>query len=163
MPSRSQRPRGAAAAPRRPIVLLALGALLGALLAAAGLTAPGTGRLPPDVVALVNQAPIRTEDYTRMLAAVASDRRAPLEEADKQHVLDRLIEEELLVQRGLTLDLPRLDRRVRADLTQGVIDGIASQASDHEPSDDELRAFYDGHRDVFAGPAGCACARCSCG
>lgn len=152
MTQRSQRPRGATGAPRRPIVLLAGGAVLGALLAAAGLTAPGARTLPADVVALVNQAPIRTDDYARMCAAVAGDRRAPLEEADKQRVLDRLIEEELLVQRGLTLDLPRLDRRVRADLTQTVIDGIASQANDREPSDEELHAFYDAHRDVFAGP-----------
>ena len=138
--------------PRRPVVLLAGGAVLGALLAAAGLTAPGAGALPPDVVALVNQSPIRTEDYVRMCEAVAGDRKAPLEEADKQRVLDRLIEEELLVQRGLTLDLPRLDRRVRADLTQTVIDSIASQASQHEPTEQELQAFYDAHRDVFAGP-----------
>ncbi len=152
MTQRSSRQRAEAGGPRRPLVLLAGGAVLGALLAAAGLTAPGTGTLPPDVVALVNQSPVRTEDYVRMCEAVASDRRAPLETADKQHILDRLIEEELLVQRGLTLDLPRLDRRVRSDLTQTVIDGIASQASDREPTEDELRAFYESHRDLFAGP-----------
>jgi len=148
----SPRPRKEATGPRRPTMLLAGGAVLGALLAAAGLTAPGVATMPPDVVALVNRSPIRTEDYVRMVEAVAGDRRAPLEEADKQRVLDRLIEEELLVQRGLTLDLPRLDRRVRADLTQTVIDGIASQADERVPSDSELQAFYDAHRDVFAGP-----------
>lgn len=141
-----------ATTPRRPTVLLAGGAVLGALLAAAGLTASTGTTLPPDVIAMVNQSPIRTEDYVRMCEAVAADRRSPLEAADRERVLDRLIEEELLVQRGLTLDLPRLDRRVRADLTQTVIDGIASQASDREPTDGELRAFFDAHRDVFAGP-----------
>lgn len=146
------RQRADAGGPRRPLVLLAGGAVLGALLAAAGLTAPSAGTLPPDVVALVNQSPIRTEDYVRMCEAVASDRRAPLDDGDKQHVVDRLIEEELLVQRGLALDLPRLDRRVRADLTQTVIDGITSQASEREPTDDELRAFYESHRDQFGGP-----------
>ena len=140
------------ASPRRPTVLLVSGAALGALLAAAGLTASGGGGLPPDVVALVNQTPIRTEDYVRMCDAVANDRRAPLEAADRRRILDRLIEEELLVQRGLTLDLARLDRRVRADLTQTVIDGIATQAGTREPSEEELRAFYEAHRDLFAGP-----------
>lgn len=139
--------------PRRPTVLLVGGALLGAMLAAAGLTTSGGGgALPPDVVAMVNQAPIRTEDYVRMCEAVAADRRAPLEATDRQRVLDRLIEEELLVQRGLTLDLPRLDRRVRADLTQTVIDGIAGEANARQPSEEELRTFYDAHRDLFAGP-----------
>lgn len=140
------------ASPRRPTVLLVSGAALGALLAAAGLTTSGGGGLPPDVVAVVNQTPIRTEDYVRMCDAVANDRRAPLEAADRRRILDRLIEEELLVQRGLTLDLARLDRRVRADLTQTVIDGIATQAGTREPSEEELRAFYEAHRDLFAGP-----------
>jgi parvulin-like peptidyl-prolyl isomerase len=138
--------------PRRPTVLLAGGAVLGALLAAAGLTASTGSALPPDAVALVNQSPIRTEDYMQMCAAVAGDRRAPLEAADRQHVLDRLIDEELLVQRGLALDLPRLDRRVRADLTQTVIDGIAAEANAREPGEEELRAFFEAHRDAFAGP-----------
>lgn len=141
-----------APARRRPLVLLIGGALLGALLAAAGLSAPSGARLPDDVVALVNDVPIRTEDYQRMCEAVAADRREPLDAEDRQRVLDRLIEEELLVQRGLALDLPRVDRRVRADLTQTVIDGITSPAGDVAPSDEELRAFYEAHRDFFAGP-----------
>ena len=144
--------RSRPAAPRRPTILLIAGAVLGAVLAAAGLSAPTGEGLPPDVVAMVNDAPIRTEDFARMVDAVAADRREPLTGEDRQRVLDRLIDEELLVQRGLTLDLPRVDRRVRADLTQTVIDGIASQAGDREPSEDDLRAFYDSHRDFFAGP-----------
>jgi parvulin-like peptidyl-prolyl isomerase len=134
------------------LVLLIGGAALGAVLAAAGLSAPSGERLPADVVAVVNDAGIRRDDYARMVEAVAADRREPLSAEDRQRVLDRLIDEELLVQRGLALDLPRVDRRVRADLTQTVIDGIASQAGDREPSDDELRAFYESHRDFFAGP-----------
>ncbi|MDX2170440.1 MAG: peptidylprolyl isomerase [Deltaproteobacteria bacterium] len=137
---------------RRPIVLLVLGAAAGALAAAAGLTAPSATRLPAGVIALVNQQPIREEDYARALDAVAADRRGPLREEDRQHVLDRLVEEELLVQRGLELGLARDDRRVRADLTQTVIDGIVSQTADREPTDAELQAFYDQQRDFFAGP-----------
>jgi len=96
-----------------------------------------------------------------MVQAVATDKRDPLTAEDRAHVLERLIEEELLVQRGLTLGLARQDRRVRADLTATVIDGVVSDASEGEPSDDELTAFYAANRDFFAGPGGCASARCS--
>lgn len=142
----------AAASARRPLALLVLGAALGALAAAAGLTAPASQALPDGVVAMVNGVAIRAEDYARMRDALAADTRAPLDDADRQHVLDRLIEEELLVQRGLDLGLARNDRRVRSDLTQTVIDGIISEAGDDVPSPKEVDAFYGANRDFFAGP-----------
>jgi len=134
-------------------VRLVLGALAGAGLAAAGLSAPPQrGALPAGVAALVNGEPVRSEDYSRMLQALASDKREALTDDDRRHVLDRLIEEELLVQRGLTLGLARQDRRVRADLTSTVIDGVVGDANEREPSPEELSAFYDANRDFFAGP-----------
>jgi len=142
----------AAPARRRPVVLLVLGAAVGALLAAAGLSSPGPAALPPGVVALVNAAPIREEDYLSAIDGIAADRREAPSAADRARVLDRLIEEELLVQRGLALDLARQDRRVRADLTQTVIDGVVTQAEESEPSDAELQAFFDAERAFFAGP-----------
>ena len=145
------RPHASAAA-RRPLVLLILGAALGALAAAAGLTAPAMQALPTGIIARVNGEAIRAEDYTRMRDALAADTRAPLDDADRRHVLDRLIEEELLVQRGLALGLARYDRRVRSDLTQTVIDGIVSDAGDGEPDAPEVDAFYAANRDFFAGP-----------
>lgn len=151
MTSRRREP-SAASSGRRPIVLLVLGAAAGALAAAAGLTPATSTRLPAGVIALVNQQPIRAEDYARALDALAADMRGPLREEDRQHVLARLIEEELLVQRGLELGLARDDRRVRADLTQTVIDGIVSQVADRDPTDAELQTFYEQQRDFFAGP-----------
>jgi parvulin-like peptidyl-prolyl isomerase len=149
----SARARPAAQQPRRPTILLVAGALVGAALAAAGLTASAhSGALPAGVVALVNGQPIGTEDYARMLQAVASDKRDPLSADDRQHVLDRIIEEELLVQRGLDLGLARQDRRVRADLITTVIGGVVSDANEREPSDDEVAAFFTANRDFFAGP-----------
>jgi hypothetical protein len=138
---------------RRPLVLLVLGALAGAVLAAVGLGGGAQrGAVRPGVVALVNGEPILQDDYARTLAAVAGDRREGLTDADRRRVLDRLIDEELLVQRGLALGLARTDRRVRADLTATVIDGIVSEVDDRPPSADEITAFYDANRDFFAGP-----------
>lgn len=135
------RPGGAAAlASRRPLGLLGLGAALGAALAAVGLLAPSRhrARLPADAAAVVNGVAITRASYQASLAAVAGDRRdhAALP-ALRQRVLDRLIEEELLVQRGLALGLVRLDPRVRADLVAAVlaeIDGEAELAPPPDPA-----------------------------
>jgi parvulin-like peptidyl-prolyl isomerase len=136
---------------RRARWLLALGAATG-LAVAAGSIVTGTRRdvLPPDAVATVNDVAIRREDYLLALGAVAGDRRAPLDDADERRVLDRLIDEELLLQRGLALGIARRDRTVRAQLVAATMDLLASTTS--EPSREELRAFYDGHTDYFTEP-----------
>jgi parvulin-like peptidyl-prolyl isomerase len=108
--------------------------------------------LPPGAAASVNGALILVEDYERMLAALAGDRRSPLGPEDRRHVLDRLVDEELLVQRGLELDLPSLDRRVRADLTQAVIASVLAEVEEDAGSRSDLEAFFQEQRDFFTRP-----------
>jgi hypothetical protein len=136
---------------RRARALLALGAAAGLATAAVSLV-HGTGRpaLPADAVALVNDVPIRRDDYLRALGAVASDRREVLDDADRRRVLDRLIDEELLLQRGIALGIVRRDRTIRAELVRATMDLLAS--STEAPSTDDLRAFYDAHREYFTEP-----------
>ena len=144
-----------AAQGRRPAVLLALGTMLGAGLAAAGLStaaSPGRGWLPERGVARVNGQTIRQEDYQRVLSALAQDKRDPLDDAQRQRVLDRLIDEELLVQRALELGITRSDSKVRKDLATAVIDSVLADTGDVQPTDDALRASYEQRRDFFAGP-----------
>jgi parvulin-like peptidyl-prolyl isomerase len=138
----------------RPILLLTLGALAGLVAAAAGLvaTAPDPDALPDDAVAAVNGTPVRRADYERAVEALASDRRGRIDAAEKRHVLDRLVDEELLVQRAFELGFARHDRRVRADLVAAVIESVTSEAEQREPSEAELRAFFAEHRDYFARP-----------
>ena len=142
-------------ASRRAVFLLGLGAALGAALAAAGLVGgghSGGGALPADVVARINGTAIRTEDYERAVAALAGDRRDGADVEQRRHVLDRLIDEELIIQRGLELGLARQDPKVRADLTAAVIASIVSEQADLQPSDAELERFYDEQRDFFVQP-----------
>ena len=139
----------------RGSVLLAIGAGAGIALAATGLVASGVTRgrgLPPGAVARVNGALLRADDYTRSLDALERDRRGGAEPADRRFVLDRLIDEELLVQRGLELGLARQDARVRRDLTAAVIDAVVTEHEDGTPPDAELEAFYRRERDFFARP-----------
>ena len=139
----------------RGSVLLAIGAGAGIALAATGLVASGVTRgrgLPPGAVARVNGALLRADDYTRSLDALERDRRGGAEPADRGFVLDRLIDEELLVQRGLELGLARQDARVRRDLTAAVIDAVVTEHEDGTPPDADLEAFYRRERDFFARP-----------
>jgi hypothetical protein len=136
---------------RRARGLLALGAATGLATAVASLVGGTIDRpLGPDVVAVVNDTPIRLDEYLRALGAVAADRRTPLDEADKRRVLDRLIDEELLLQRGLALGLAERDRSVRAPLVAATIDLLARAPA--EPPEAALRAFYDAHREYFTEP-----------
>ena len=139
----------------RGSILLAIGAGAGVALAATGLVASSVTRgrgLPPGAVARVNDTLVRADDYTRSLDALARDRRTGADPADRRLVLDRLIDEELLVQRGLELGLARQDARVRRDLTAAVIDAVVAEHEEEKPSDAELEAFYQHERDFFARP-----------
>jgi len=137
----------------RARLLLACGAAAGLALAALGLLRPGgDGGLAPDAMASVNGEPIRTADFERAVGAVDADLRDPIDDRRKRQVLDRLIDEELLVQRALDLGFVRTDRATRSNLVQAVIGAVVSEAESFEPSDAEVAAFYAEHRDYFTTP-----------
>src|ERR1044071_7198253 len=96
------RPRERRGVPR---ALLIAGLIGGAAMAAAGLIGGDRKALPPQVVATVNQHPILRDAWLRAVAAVASEQNRELTADDRRHILDRLIDEELLVQQGLALGL----------------------------------------------------------
>jgi parvulin-like peptidyl-prolyl isomerase len=133
--------------------MLAMGAAAGIAMAGWALVErrPVAGDLPPEVVAVVDGHPITHREYERAVRAVAADRAAAPSPADRRRVLDRLIEEELLVQHGLELGLAAKDRRVRADLSASVITLVTAGADAEaaEVTDAELEAFFETHRDWF--------------
>jgi hypothetical protein len=135
------------------VVLLALGAGFGVILAATGLLGsgrtPGRG-LPAEAAARVNDEIVRVDDYAQATAALANDRRDGAGPAERRHVLERLIDEELLLQRALALDLARRDARVRRDLVAAMVDAVVSEHDGGVPSAAELEAFYLAERDFFA-------------
>ncbi len=139
----------------RAILLLALGAGLGLLLAAISLLDVGSGgdsALPAEAVASVNGQLIRRDDYQRLLSGLESDSRNPIDDEARRHVLDRMIEEELLVQRAVELGLVQLDRRVRADLTSNLISSVVNSTENREPDPAELAEFYAEQSDFFTRP-----------
>lgn len=137
---------------RRARRLLGLGAVLGIGLAGAGLVrgagAPGGGLAPGDV-ARVNGAPVRAETLERILAGLSAEKRMPLSDADRARVLDRLIEEELLVQRAQEVGLVESEPGIRKALVGALVDSVVAEAESAEPEDDELRRFFEEHRGYF--------------
>lgn len=142
------------AASDRSMRLLGLGAAIGLAVAAAGLL--GSGRAgdhdtTDGTVARVNGVAIRADDYQRALAGVAEGRRDAPDPAMRRHVLDRLVDEELLVQRGLELGLAQVDPRVRRELASAVITAAMADPGDvAEPTPDALATFYAEERGFFA-------------
>ncbi len=116
--------------------LLAAGMVAGAVMAAVGLSP-------------AQRIQISDADLARSLAAVAADRRAPLDEATRRHVHSRLVDEALLVERAIELGLPRADRQVRADLVAAMIALVTARADQAEPTEQALRDFHTAHPDLF--------------
>lgn len=140
---------------RRTNFLLGLGAAAGLIAAALGLLLPDSSSNDPpeqEIVAIVNGDVILRDDYLRLLAGFERDARNPVDDKIRQHVLDRMIEEELLVQRALDLGLVQVDRRVRADLTSSLIASVVSTAEEEEASEKELRDFYEDQAGFFERP-----------
>jgi parvulin-like peptidyl-prolyl isomerase len=115
------RPR-AGANPVRSVLLPAIGAIIGIAVGGYGLfhAAPQTLVVPAGYVALVNQKGILNSDFMAQ-AASATDK--PFEQttrAERSKTLQAMIDEELLVQRGVLLDLPETTTEVRDVMTAAV-------------------------------------------
>jgi len=143
----------ATASTRLPRVLLAAGLAIGMLVAGASLVQQRQGTaLPPGVVARVGPRLILRDEWLKAVAAVSSERRTPLTASDQQQILDRLIDEELLVQHGLALGLVEKDQRLRGALVSEVmLLAYGGRDANAEPEDAALRLFYARNRELFAG------------
>lgn len=147
-------PSGPVTPTARARALLAAGALLGVTLAARGVVSREgeATALPPDALASVHGVSVLRSDYARELAAIAGERRDEARDpAIRRHVFERLVDEALIVDYGLTLGLPRSEPRVRAELTSAVIDIVlAGDNPPRAPLDEAtLRRWYDAHAAEF--------------
>jgi hypothetical protein len=137
---------------RRSLVMLACGAVIGLAIAGFGLfTAKGTAvkAVPPEDAALINQKPIIISDYVTQLQSEFGVPVAKATEAQKRKVLNDMINEELMVQRGLEMDLPGSDPDVRSALVAGVELQNSANIIAKQPTHDEMLAYYTQHKDRY--------------
>ena len=111
---------------RAALKLLLAGASVGILLGALSAMSDQHNEpyLSPTAVASVNHQQIRLAEYRRALGLFASDKRELLTEDDRSLVLQRLIDEELLIQHGITSGLIRTDMAVRSAALESVLAGL---------------------------------------
>jgi parvulin-like peptidyl-prolyl isomerase len=139
---------------RRPEFLLWIGAGVGLALALGGLAAPARSSargVPAGSVALVNGERISRAAYDAASKAVGESEHRPVTDADKKAVLDRLIDDELMVQQGLSLGMVRGDPPTRNALLNAVYASARASAEALVPTDAELEKFYAQVRSQFAG------------
>ena len=137
---------------RRSLLLLALGAVVGLGIAGFGLfTAKGTAThdVPPEMAALVNQQPILISDFTTQLQSEFGIPIAKATEAQRRKVLNDMIAEELMVQRGMEMNLPGSDPDVRTALVAGVELQNSANVLAKQPTQAEMQAYYDAHKDRY--------------
>lgn len=128
---------------------LIAGALAGLLAAGYGILrqADSGDVLPANVVARVNDQVINRDRYDRALARLitygaADDERALL--------LQRLVDDELLVQRALELGMVRSDTAVRNAMVDSLIASVTAEADAASPTDEELERYLADNTERFS-------------
>jgi hypothetical protein len=134
--------------PQRAVLLPTLAALIGAAVAGYGMlhAAPDIAAVPPGYVALVNNKGILLSDFEAQTAAATGRPFAQTTRAERDKTLHDMIDEELLVQRGVALDLPETTVEVREVMTMAVNAQIDAGTRSQRPTDAQLREFYQAHR-----------------
>ncbi|HLZ97414.1 MAG TPA: peptidylprolyl isomerase [Steroidobacteraceae bacterium] len=136
------------------MALFALGALLGLTIAGYGLfSAKGTRSrsVPPEDLALVNNRPILRSDFMTQVQTEFATPFAQSAPEQRAKVLQEMVAEELLVQRGLEIDLPGFDPDVRTALMAGVQLEVTADVLAQQPTEHELRAYYEAHKGRYVG------------
>lgn len=128
---------------------LALGALGGLLLAAWGMlrqTDVGM-ELPASAIASINDVIISRDSFER-----ARERLGALGEgADaRAELLQRLIDDELLVQRGVELGMTETDPAVRAAIINSIVASVTAEADAADPTDEELNEYLETNSERFS-------------
>jgi hypothetical protein len=141
--------------PQRTLYLPALAVVAGLLVAGVGLfrAAPrALTAVPPGYVALVNQKGILFSDFRAQVEMETGKTFADATAQERSRILREMINEELLVQRAVVLDLPETTNEVRTNMAIGVNTQVAAPLLAYEPTDAELRAFYDKSRQNYTSP-----------
>ena len=135
------------------MIFLAAGAVIGLAIAGYGLfTSKGTrsSGVPAEALALVNQRQILRSDFMNQTETQYSVGFAQTTRQQREKIIHDMIDEELMVQRGLEIDLPSYDPDVRNALVAGVELEVTAEVVAQQPTGDELHAYYQAHRSRYS-------------
>jgi len=137
----------------RAMTLCAIGALVGLGIAGYGLfTASGTSIrvVPAEDVATVNQRPVLRSDFINQVEMETGKRFEDTPRSARLQVLEEMVREEILVQRGLELDFAETDQGTRNALVAAISDQAIAEVTTHEPTEEELQSYYRQHPGQWA-------------
>ena len=92
--------------------------------------------------AKIEDTSIPMERYLVQLEGLAKDKRSPMTQSDKEYVLERMIEEELLIKRALDLGMLDNNPMARGTIVQQMIKTIISENQRYEVTEEELKEFF---------------------
>ena len=136
----------------RTTALLGLGAAAGLALALHSAVERAATPMAPGFVATVNDRPIERVALDQALISLSKDRKRPPDADERARVLERLIDEELLVQRALELELERTVPAARAALVDAVMSLITLEAASRPMTDRDLARHFENNSERFAPP-----------
>ena len=132
--------------------LLLLASIIGTFLAIYSImeTNKNFSSLPDNIIATVNDKIIPSDKYQTIINLIQNDKRDELTKADREMALDRIIEEELLVQYAYKNGFLEADDLLRKSIVRSVVDSIVEQALSVVPTKQDLLKFYEANRQTFA-------------
>lgn len=130
-------------------ILLLSGLIIGAVLAANSIVRE-SNLIEKDWVASVGDVYISKEKYYSQLEGLARDKRNSITIKDKYYVLERMIEEELLIIRAKELGLLENNQIVRGSIIQQMIKLIISENYLESIEEEKLKKFYQDNIGFFS-------------
>ena len=130
-------------------ILLVLGVFVGISLAIFSSIQDTNFEVDKNWVARVGDIEISREKYLLQLEGLNLDKRVPLKEEDRVFVLERMIEEELLIQRAKDLGMFSTNTMIRGAIVQQMINMIISENSLDIVSTSQLKEFYEANKGFF--------------
>ena len=101
-----------------------------------------------NAVALVNDMTISEDQYIKYISTLGIDVIDENDEELLEIVLEKMIEEELLLQKGIELELHKFDIQIRKAIIQQVINSVLLQ-NEEKVTEKELREYYENNKKKY--------------
>ena len=123
---------------KRTLISVILGSVTGMLMAFSN---PFSDQLDNSVIVTINDVGISKTEYLRAASLFDQDKRGAMTLEDRELILDRLIEEELLVQQAISSGALRSDLNVRQRTLQTMLDAIQSTSAFSTAEKSQTQSF----------------------
>ena len=101
-------------------------------------------------IAKIDDRAISKGKYESYLDSVAQSRKSGLIASDAENILERMIDEELLIQRAVDLGMLENDSELRSIIIQKMISSIIADTKNVRFSQEDLQTFFLSNQDFFA-------------